>query len=114
MRSKHQAHINDLENRLYHTEVVHGRTCSRYEQIQKNYVFAWHGKTWESDLIAVLGDILLLFEYKSTDSDKHRTRAIQQLYNAKDYWENLCYLSREIKLFYVHDDQRIEWIKDSK
>ena len=79
-----------------------------FQTIYKNTTYSEHS-CGEIDLWAKRDDYILLFEMKSTYSQKTRNKALKQLERA----EKNCFPYNRVFKFYVsnYKNPRVEWIK---
>ena len=80
-----------------------------YQTIYKNTTYSEHS-CGEIDLWAKRDDYILLFEMKTTYSNKTRKKATEQLNRA----EKNCFPYNRVFKFYVsnYKNPRVEWIKN--
>ena len=93
--SKHDRIIADLETRL--------RDCDKYALILSNIEYRVHGHFGECDLFGLRRDFdaAYVFEVKTTNSSKARTKAYRQIDKDIDYiWEH--YSPEKVFGFYVY------------
>ena len=93
---KHDEGVEGIVRRLHLSD-------AHYDSIAPKYEYEFQNKTYEIDVVACLGDDIIVFEYKTHDLSKKRIKAMQQLQTAKKYLSRFRDASY-IKTFYVHDE----------
>jgi len=97
--SKHDRIISSLEDRL--------RDTGDYDLIQATTEYKVHGKCGECDLFAIRGRYALVFEIKSNDKPKSRSKAYHQL--NKDYeWITSRFNVERVFKFYA-SNRGLDW-----
>ena len=113
-KGKHSNIVNDLESRLKNS-------ATYYTQVVKEEQFKTiKGEDGEIDNYAInkpdIKKYLLLFEVKTTDTYKNKSKAYQQLEKSREHFKNIYNIDK-VFMFYVHGmsgkskEYKINWYK---